>query len=126
LLSNAGWEFNPLFRFLFVKLDERRCIGRRSGGEWEREMITVNWKCGVLSFASPSVGLRASSSTSAGSVEEENTVWAIGTISWINFSVCLLSNVMLRIQESVLGGSDDIVVDLWWRSVDLLSCKLVS
>jgi len=89
-------------------------------------MISINWERSILSLGSPSVIRRAASSTSAGSVVEENTVWSSRTVSWINFSVLLLGNVMLGIQERVVGGLDDSVVDHWWFSVLSLSSKLVS
>ena len=53
-------------------------------------------------------------------------MWSSGTVSWIDLAVFLLSDVMLGIQESVLGGLDDSVVDHWWLSVYLLTSKLVS
>ena len=116
-LTNAGVEFNPLVGLLLIDLNERF--------EWEREMVSVDWKRSVLLIV-PSVVLRAGTSTGAGSVEEENTVWSSGSVSWIKLTILLLSNVMLMIQESVLGGSDDWVVNLWWLGVYGLTSKLVS
>jgi len=117
LLTDASWEFNPLVGFLFLEFNE--------GLEWEREMISINWKWSVLLIV-PSVVLRARSSASAGGVEEENTMWSSRSVSWVKLSVLLLSNVMLRIQESVLGGFDDSIVDLWWLSILGLTGKFVS
>jgi len=118
LFANAGWKFDPLVGLLLIELNE--------GLEWEREMISINWKWSVLSFTSPSVILGAGTSASASGVVEENSVWSSGSISWVDVSLLLLSNVMLRIQESVLAGSDDWVIDLWWLRVDGLTGEFVS
>lgn len=117
LFADASWELDPLVGFLFLEFNE--------GLEWEREMISINWKWSVLLIV-PSVVLRAASSAIAGGVEEENTVWSGRSISWVKLSVLLLSNVMLRIQESVVGGFDDSIVDLWWLRVNGLTGKFVS
>jgi len=89
-------------------------------------VITVLWESGPLTLGSPSVEFGAVATRVASSVVEEDTVWSSRSVSWVNVTVLLLSNVMLVIQESVLGGLDDGVVDLWWFGVDLLTSQFIS